>query len=94
MARSPLSDVLTAATAALARYGVVPVRHSTAAALYRLEYDRGGATVAAVGWGDPVLVVASRLAPEVTALVAAHARLACVESDEPAITTQANPHRR
>lgn len=79
----PLRHALAAVTAALARYGVVPIRHSPAAALHRLEYDRGGATVAAVGWSDPLLFLAGQLSPAVTALIAAHARLACLDHQFP-----------
>jgi hypothetical protein len=79
----PLRHALSAVTAALARYGVVPVRHSPSGALHRLQYDRAGATVAAVGWGDTLLMVTGRLPADLAALIAAHARLACVHPDKP-----------
>jgi hypothetical protein len=73
---SPVTEALSAVTRSLAEHGITPVRYSAAVALYRLEYDRDGDTVAAVGWGDG-LQFFEEVGTEVAALISAHAYLAC-----------------
>jgi hypothetical protein len=79
MIRAPsaaLASALAAVTDALRQCRISVVRHSPAAALYRISYEHSGCTVGAVSFADGMFVDPD-LPAEVAGLIRSHAHLAC-----------------